>query len=45
MKQAGEVLRRIAFFGLDGMRGGKMRRLLDVNKSEIILLYRTDILT
>lgn len=36
MKQAGEVLRRIAFFGLDGMRGGKMRRLLDVNKSEII---------
>ena len=36
MKQAGEVLRRIAFFGLDGMRGGKMKRLLDVNKSEII---------
>ena len=36
MKQAGEVLRRIAFFGLDGMRGGNMRRLLDVNKSEII---------
>ena len=36
MKQAGEVLRRIAFFGLDMMRGGKMRRLLDVNKSEII---------
>ena len=36
MKQAGEVLRRTAFFGLDMMRGGKMKRLLDVNKSEIV---------
>ena len=36
MKQAGEVLRRVAFFGLDMMRGGKMKRLLEVNKSEIV---------
>ena len=36
MKQAGEVLRRVAFFGLDMMHGGKMKRLLEVNKSEIV---------
>ena len=28
MKQAGEILRRTAFFTLDRMRGGKMKRLL-----------------
>lgn len=36
MKQAGEVLRRTAFYGLDMMNGSKLRRLLKVNKSEIV---------
>ncbi len=36
MKQAGEVMRRVAFYGLDMMHGSKMRRLLEVNKSEIV---------
>ena len=34
--QAGEVLRRIAFCTLDQLQGGKLKKLKDVNKREIV---------
>lgn len=34
--QVGEVLRRWAFYGLDALQGGKLDRLKEVNKREIV---------
>ncbi|MCR5295383.1 MAG: phenylacetate--CoA ligase family protein [Lachnospiraceae bacterium] len=34
--QAGEIIRRKVFFSLDKMNGGKMKRLIEVNKAEIV---------
>ena len=34
--QVGEVLRRWAFYGLDALQGGKLNRLKEVNKREIV---------
>lgn len=34
--QFGEIVRRSAFNALDAMRGGKLKRLLEVNKREIV---------
>lgn len=34
--QTGEVLRRVAFNGLDAVKGGKLKKLKEVNKREIV---------
>ena len=34
--QIGEVLRRVVFNGLDAAKGGKLKKLKEVNKREIV---------
>ena len=34
--QTGEVLRRVVFNALDAAKGGKLKKLKEVNKSKII---------
>ncbi|MCF0132445.1 MAG: phenylacetate--CoA ligase family protein [Blautia sp.] len=36
MKQAGEIIRRMAFWGLDMVKGGRQKKIKMVNKREIV---------